>query len=293
MSQRTFNRFDYFEPKTLTETTSLLAKFGQKGRVVAGGTDLFVLIRNQVIAPEYVIGISKIPNMDAVVDQEKGLKIGALATIRAIETSPIILEKFAALGEAAHALGSTHVRNTATVGGNLCRAAPSAELACPLLVLDAELTVVGPTGKRVVPIDSFFTGPGQTALRKDEILTEINLPKLPQNAGTAFLKVSRTAIDLAQVNAAVALTIVNGVCKDVKIALGAVAPTPIRAKKAEEALKGKTIKTGEEKIIEEIAKIASEETKPISDVRATAEYRQTVSGVLAKRAIKIALGRVK
>ena len=293
MSRRTLPPFEYFEPNSLDECVSLMSSFGKEGAVLAGGTDLIVLMRDRVIAPKYIVNLSKIPGMEYIREDEEGLKIGALTKIVSLEKSFEIKGKYPALWEAAHSLGSTQVRNLATIGGNLCRASPSGDMCCSLLGLDAKVKIFGKGGFRIVPIESFFKGPGATALQKDEILTEVIVPRGPLSESSAFIKISRTKIDLAQINATVALNMADGICKDIRISIGAVAPTPIRAKNAEKLLIGKEIRTGEEKIVNEASEIAAGETKPITDVRATADWRRKVSKVIVKRAIRTALRRVK
>jgi len=293
MSRRTLPPFEYFEPGTLVEAVSLLSRYGEDAVVFAGGTDLVVFTRNRVIAPKYVVNISTIPGMNYIREDHEGLNIGALTKIRTLEESALIKDKYIALWEAAHSLGSIQVRNMATIGGNVCRASPSGDMCCALLTLDSKVKIFGKGGFRTIPIESFFKGPGLTDLEKSEILTEISVPHRPANEGTAFLKIGRTKIDLAQINVAVAINVVGGICKDARITLGAVAPTPIRAKEAEKALIGEKIRTGEEKIVDRASEIAASETKPITDVRATAEWRRDVSKILIKRAIKKAVGRVK
>ena len=283
-------KFEYIEAKTFDEAVSKLSLYGQKANVLAGGTDLIPLMRNKVLKPKYVIGIAKTPSSAYIVRDDKGLGIGALTTFRDIEQSVLIQQEYPVLYEAATAMGSVQVRNMATVGGNLCRAAPGADMAPPLLVLRAEVTILGPSAQRRIPLEEFFLGPGQTALRQDEVLTEVRVPPLPRRMGSSFLKIARTSQDLAKVNVAIAVNIMDDVCEDVRIALGAVGPTPIRAKKAEEVIRGRK---PEERLIEEAAKVASEEIKPRNSIRSTAEYRKMVSKVLVKRAMIKALERVK
>lgn len=283
-------KFEYFEPKTLEEAYSLLAT-REGAYLLAGGTDLLVLMKKGVIAPKCIININKLPGLDFIEERENSLRIGALTRISILEKSSLIAEKYVALHEAAASLGSVHIRNMATVGGNLCRASPSGDIACPLLALGAKLMLASTSGVRELPIESFFIGPGLTALKKDEILIEIIVPKFQVGAGTAFLKIGRTSVDIALVNVTVFIYSNSGVCEDVKIAFGGVAPTPIRIRKAEEMLKGRALSSEDEHILNEVCEAASEEIKPITDVRASAEYRRTVSKVLLKRAIKKALER--
>lgn len=283
--------FEYFKASSVENAVSLLAKYGKDGKVLTGGTDVILLMRSRALTPKYIIDITGVPGLDYLsYDKEKGLRIGALATFRAVGLSKIVKEEFLPLYEAIHQLGTTETRNMGTVVGNLCRASPAADTAPPLLVLKAKVKIVGPAETRTVPLEEFFTGPGETVLKRDQVVTEVQVPRLPPGTGTAFLRVSRVAEDLAQVNVAAVLTVKNGVCEDARIALGGVASTPIRVSKAEAVLRGKKI---EDKIIEEAAQTAAEETKPITDVRSTGEYRMEVSKVLVRRAIKISKERAK
>ena len=282
---------DYFCPKTLEEAMSLLVNYGNEAKLMAGGTDLVNLMRTRALMPKYIIDITRIPELDYIrYDEKDGLRIGALTTLSAIQLSGVVRENSSLLYEAVCQMGSVQVRNKATIGGNICRASPSADTAPPLLALDAKVKIAGPAKGRIMPLEDFFTGPGKTAIRHNEILTEIQMPELPARTGTAFLKASRIVVDLAKVNAAIVLTVKDRVCEDVRIALGAVAPTPIRAKKAEELLKGEKL---EDKVIKEAAETAAGETQCISDLRASADYREELSKVLVRRAIKLSLERAE
>ncbi len=281
----------YFRPKTMGEVASLLASYGKGAKILAGGTDLLVLMRARALRPKCIIDIAQIPGLDYIKHGETNtLRIGALATLREVELSKIIKEDYLLLYEAIHQMATVNVKNMGTVVGNICRASPSADTAPPLLALEAEVEVVGPSETRVVPLEEFFIGPGETILKHYEVVTEVQVPKLRPGTGTAFLRVTRVAADLAKVNIASVLTIKDGTCEDAKIALGGVAPTPIRAKKAEGILRGCKL---ENEVIEEAARTAADETRPITDVRSTEEYRKELSRVLVRRAIKISWERAK
>ena len=242
-------------------------------------------IRGKAVKPEYVIDIGYIPKLDYInYDEKQGLKIGALTTIRAIEKSDKLRQLYPVISQAAGLLGSVAIRNVATIGGNLCNAAPSADTAPPLIGLSAKARVAGPGGERLVSLEDFFTGPGETVLKDGELLLEIQVPVPPSDTRGVYLKHSRSAVDLATVGVAVIITLESGgTCRDVKIVLGAVAPTPMRAKKAEEMLRGKKI---EPALIEEVAQVTSGEAQPITDVRASAEYRKEMVKVFTRRAIE-------
>ena len=284
--------FEYVAPKSMREAISLLNRYDGKARVIAGGTDLLLQIRDKVINPEYVIDITEIPGLDQInYDGKEGLRIGAITTFRALEKSSEIHRRYPVIVRAASQLGSMAIRNVATIGGNLCNAAPSAESAPALMGLSASVKIVGTLGERVVPLEDFFTGPGSTVLQKGELLVEIQVPILPTNTRGIYLKHSmRGTIDLAIVNVAVVVTLgfQNEICEDIKIVLGAVAPTPMRARKAEAVLRGKKFN---EALMNKTAQIASEEARPISDVRASAEYRKEMVEVFTRRAIREAFNQ--
>jgi carbon-monoxide dehydrogenase medium subunit len=287
---RRLPKFEYLAPTTLEEALSLLSKYKAKAKVIAGGTDLVPkLKRRETGAPEYVIDIKGIPGLDKIKPNGSGLNIGALATIGAVESSAIIQQKFSILAQAARSMASPQVRNRGTIAGNICNAVPSADSAPALLTMEASLKVISQKGERVVGIEQFFTGPNQTVLTDDEVLAEIHLPNMPPTSKGVYLKLSpRRAMDLAIVGVAAVVIPQDGICQDIRLALGAVAPTPIRTKKAEEMLKGQKL---DDSSIAKAAKTAAAEAKPIDDHRASAEYRRDMVEVLVKRAIKQAIGR--
>jgi len=278
--------FEYLEPKTVKEAVSLLGKYGNKAKVLAGGTDLVPALKDKTIQPEYVISIGSLVDLDYIhLDGDGSLKIGALTTIRSIEQSAQLSPRYSVICQAAKQMGSIAVRNVATVGGNLCNAAPSAELAPALVVMSATAKLVSPAGERIVPLEDFFTGPGATVLKNDEILTEIQIPAPPADTAGIYIKYSaRGGEDLALVGVAVLVTLNPGdsVCTEARVALGAVAPIPMRARKAEELLKGKRI---DRELAVKAAQIAAEESRPIDDVRSTADYRREMVKVFGRDAI--------
>ena len=283
----TLPKFDYLEAKTIDEACSLLAKYKGKARVIAGGTDLLVSMKSREITPQYIINIKAIPDLDKVhYSQKNGLTIGALTTLHDIESSPIIRERFPILAAAVHQTGPPHIRNMGTIGGNLCNAAPSADTAPPLIGLGARVKINGLNKERVVAVEEFFVGPGESVLQSDEILTEIQIPNPPPHTQGVYLKLpARTTVDIAVVGVAVVVTLdAKGMnVADIKIILGAVAPTPIRARIAEDIIKGKAI---EDELIERAAQAAEEEARPISDIRGLADYRRQMVKVLVNQAIR-------
>lgn len=282
--------FEYFEPKTVEETVQILSMHGEKAKVLAGGVDLVPRMRQRKIRPGYVVSLQKIRGLDYVKSNGTGLRIGALTTLSSIELSPVVQSDYMVLYEAIQMIASRQIKNMSTAVGNLCVATPASDVAPALSVLGAELRIASTAGERTIPIEGLFVGVNQTSLKPGEIIIEILVPSPPAATGGAFLKLVRTAVDIAKVNVAVTVTITNNTCQEAKLALGSVAPTLIRARKAEEALKGKQL---DQEVIEAAAQAAAEEAKPITDVRSTAEYRKETTRVLVRRAIEKALERAK
>ena len=277
---------DYVKPENLDEALSLISQTPEgKYRVYAGGTDLIPKLKGRVIkAPEFLIDLKGIPGLDYIdFDDQSGLRIGALATVRSVETSTIITEKYPILSQAAKSIASIQVRNRGTIAGNICNAVPSADSAPALLCLDAKLLCSGSSGDRVIDIKNFFSGPNKTVLKPDELLKEIKIPAGPEMSQGVYIKLStRSSMDLAVVGVGVLAAVEDGVFKGIRIGLGAVAPTPIRAFEAEAMLEGSKI--GKD-IIAKAAKTASEEALPIDDHRASALYRKMMVEVLVKRGL--------
>ena len=281
-------RFDYLEPQTVEEAVSLLAKFNREAKVIAGGTDLLNLIRTKIIKPKYVVDISRIPGLDHVKYDAAGtLSIGTLASIRALEMSAQVKERHSVISQAAGQLGSVAIRNVGTVGGNLCHASPAADTAPALMALGARVKIAGPAGERATALENFFTGPGRTILERGEILTEIQVPATaPDTKGIYFKHAIRGASDLAIVGVAVVASFDGGRCRNLRIALGAVAPTPMRATGAERLLEGRELDLA---LIEIAAREAADESRPITDIRGSAEYRREMVKVFVRAAIKSVL----
>ena len=279
-------KFTHLKPKTLRKAISLLAQYNGKAKILAGGTDLVNRMKEKLITPEYVIDITYIPGLDKIkYDAKSGLKIGALCPLIDIECSSLVKEKHGALARAVHTIGSVQVRNLGTIGGNLCNASPSADSAPILIGLDATARIFGPAGERVIELKNFFTGPGQTVLNSGEILVGIEVPNPPPRSAAVYMKQSpRRAMDLAVVGVAVVLSLTpDGSLADIRIVLGAVAPTPIRAVKAEALIRGKRL---DGDLIRNAARVASDEAEPISDIRSSKEYRKDMVEVLTERALQ-------
>jgi carbon-monoxide dehydrogenase medium subunit len=283
-----FRPKEYFRPSSIVEAIELLKKYGEQARLVAGGTDVLVEkdSRIKIIIDTAGLGLAYIKN------DGEGIRIGAATTFANIEASPILDNNpYNILAQAAHQMGTPQIRNVATIGGNICSAVPSADSAPPLLALDASVVIAGPGGERSIDIADFFIDVRRNAMEKSELLTEIRLPILPSRTAAAFIKKGRVAAgDLALVSVAVRLTMnANRTWQSARIALGAVAPTPLRARKAEAILLENKPQDG---LLNRVADHALLEIKPISDIRSSAEYRMILSRVLVERALRDVTARL-
>jgi carbon-monoxide dehydrogenase medium subunit len=308
-------KFNYLRPQTLEEALSLLNQHGKKAKLIAGGTDVIVLIKQKAMMPEVLISLRGIPGLNQI-RYDGVLKIGAMVTHRDIEKSEVIRKEFSALGDAADVLGSIQIRNVATIGGNICTAAPSADTATPLLVLGTQVKIKSLSEEKMLPIEGFFTGPGETILKKGEMVTELIIPKPLPNTGSAYWKLQRRlALDLPILGVSVLLSLDKGTvscsdmlcttspissilhtmekdeltCKEIRIALGVAAPTPMRALKAENLMRGKKIS---DELLEEVANTASAEAQPRDSIRGEAWYRKDLIRVLVKRMAMKSIERV-
>ncbi|MCX8021974.1 MAG: xanthine dehydrogenase family protein subunit M [Syntrophorhabdaceae bacterium] len=275
-------KFTYHTPSTIDEAIELLVRYNGHAKVLAGGTDLLVAMKKRSVIPSHIVNLKTIPGLSGITVTGEGVTIGSLTTVAEIEKSPLIKENFKPLWDAAKVMASPQIRTLATIGGNLVSAVPSADLAPPLMVMAATAHIKGPSGERVCPVDHLFAGPSTTALKPSEILTHITIPL--QNGRGIYLKLMRrAALDLAIVGVAVSLTVKeDNICQDAKIGLGAVAPTPIRAYKAEREIIGNMVT---EEVAQKVADTASRECAPITDIRATEDYRRSMVRTLTKRAI--------
>lgn len=281
-------QFEYLAPKTIGEACNLLLELGSGAKVMAGATDLIPPMRDKAFTAEYLIDIKNIPGLDYLeYDEKEGLKIGALTKLRTIETSPLVKEKNPAVAHAAKVIASTQIRAKGTMAGNICNASPSNDSGPNLLAQGAKILVQGPNSDRVIKIEDFFVGVKKTSLEPGEIVTGIVIPPLGEHEAAAYIKHAvRKAMDLAIIGVAVKIKVEDGICTDAKIALGAVATTPIRAPKAEEALIGRALT---DDVIIKASEEAMNSCNPISDIRASAEYRKDMVRVFTKRAIKQAM----
>jgi CO/xanthine dehydrogenase FAD-binding subunit len=294
--------FEYVKPKSLEEASSFIVAHAPEAVLFAGGTDLLVQMKDGVIMPGYLIDIKGIeglgsiscslpPSQGGIEGGATGLTIGATATLNAVAASPVVKERYGLLAQAAETIGSYPIRNRATLGGNICNASPGADTAPALLALDASVRIFGPNEERAVPLGEFFTGPGATVLKPGDILTAIQVPPPPLRATYRYIKLGRcAAVDLAIVGVAV-LGFWDGGNPSgygFRIALGAVAPTPIRVPRAEDILS----RAVDDEAVERAATAAMEAAQPISDVRASKEYRSAMVRNLAHRGIRETLAEL-
>ncbi|MCL0102134.1 xanthine dehydrogenase family protein subunit M [Dehalococcoidia bacterium] len=278
------HKFRYLEARNLTQAVALLETHGQAGKVVAGSTDFLVRWRLGHWAPEYVVDISRIRSLKTIRrSKTTGLSIGSIVNINALQDHPIIRKRYPALASAAASFAGVQVRNLATIGGNIVNASPAGDTIPALLALDAQCKIVGPKGEVWIPLEDIFLGPGKTILGTSQILAEVHLPPSSEESGSLYIKHSpRSGMDIAAVGVAVAIEMNNQRCSRIRIALGAVAPTPIRAREAEGLLTGAI--PDPDRILEAVG-LAQLAVDPIDDVRSSADHRREIVGVLTKRAI--------
>jgi carbon-monoxide dehydrogenase medium subunit len=282
-------RFELALPRTVDEALRVLSERGPDAKLLAGGTDLLPQLKNGLLKPACVVDLSGVERLRALRADGSGLRIGAAVSARTLERDATTRTTYTSLAESGALVGSVQVRNLATLGGNLCNAAPSADMAPPVLALDAEAVVAGPRGERRLPLTDFFTGVRRTVLGPDEVLVEIVVPAPGPRSGGHYLRhTPRRELDIAVVGVASQLTLTDGVCAKARIALAAVAPMPLRARAAEQALEGKPVTP---EAIERAAELAVGAAKPISDQRGSADYRRHLVRVLTRRTLRTALTR--
>lgn len=274
-------RYDYYQPESLDEAF-LLKKSIPESLFISGGTDLIVRIKKKEIDPQALISLRSIPDLSGI-ENGRIVRIGAMTSISDLSNNPLLHEKYRVLIQAARALGSVQIRNVATIGGNLCNGSPAADLAPPLLVLKAKTKLRSAQNSREVPLDKFFRGPGETSLVPGEILTGILLEPPVPNTKAVFLKKGRTRMDLAVTSVAVLIRTEGSHCVEARVAAGSVAPTPLRLFEVEALLEGTPLSPD---LLNEARQLASKSVSPISDVRASADYRRHLVGVLMKRALE-------
>lgn len=284
-------RFEHLEPTTLDEASAMLAELGPEARAIAGGTDLLVKMKQRTAVPRYLVALRGIPDLDNIAyDEEDGLRVGAMATIQAVKNSIVVKRHCKILAEAATVESSVQIRNMATLGGNIVNASPGADAPLALIVAGASAVLAGTDGRREVALEKFFTAPGKTVLHPGELVVEVRVPPVPQGTGVAYVKHALRRADLAIVSAAVLIVLADGVCTRVRIGLGSVAPTIMRATEAESLLAGKAIT---DDLAAEAAASAARECSPIDDFRRSAKYRRRSIEETTRSAVLRALGDAK
>lgn len=285
------HNFAYYAPTSVEEAVGLLHQHAGQAKILAGGTDLFLRMQRRVVMPEVVVDIKRIPALgDLHYSASEGLHLGATVTHGAVVDHPAVQQHYGALARAANWVGALQTRHRGTVVGNLCNASPAADTAPALLAYGAQVRIAGPDGEREVPLEAFFQGPGRTALGAAEMVTALRLPPLTRPCGWGYARRTRTVIDIALVSTCVVIQAHNGVCDVVRVGLGAVGPTPLRAPQAEAALQGQRPTPT---LVAEASRLAAAAARPISDVRCSAAYRQDMVHVLSQRCLEAALGMLQ
>jgi CO/xanthine dehydrogenase FAD-binding subunit len=281
--------FDYYDPRTVEEALALLARYGEEGKLLAGGQSLVPILNFRLSKPQVLIDLNRIPALAYIRPWDGGLAIGAMTRQRAAERSPLVRERCPLLAEALPLIGHAQIRNRGTIGGSLAHADPAAELPSVATALEAELVVRGSGGERVVRPSDFFVSYLTTSLEPTEILVEIRVPAWPEGAGWAFAELSRRHGDFAIVGVAAIISLgADSTCTAARLAIAGAAPTPLRARRAEQALVGCPL--GAEAIAEAAA-AAARQADPEPDIHASAEYRREMVRVFTTRAIRAAAGR--
>lgn len=281
--------FEYHAPTSVGEATGLLARLGEDAKVLSGGQSLIPLLKLRLASPRHLVDINRIPGLAYVKETNGNLCIGALAREVDLDESAVVRERYPLLADATRVIADPIVRNLATVAGNLAHGDPANDHPAVMLALGAEVTATGPSGERRIPIGAFFTGPFETALRPDELLTEIRVPAPAPRSGGAYVKLERKVGDFATAAVAAQVTLAaDGTCAAVGIALTNVGLTPIKADTAEAALKGKR---PDEAAIKQAAQLAADAAQPDADLRGSVEYKKDMVRVLTARALRKAIER--
>jgi len=275
--------FEYFAPSTLDEALSILERYGDEGKVLAGGQSLIPLMKLRFAAPRALVDINRVPGLDTLAEEDGGLRIGALVRHTTCERSELLTGRFATLGDAARQISDPLVRNLGTVCGSLAHADPQGDWGSALLALDAEVEARGTDGTRTIPLRDLFQGPFTTALKPTEIVTAVRVPDPGEHAGGTYLKLERKVGDFATVAVGVHVSFDDGTVERAGIALTAVGPANFRATAAEQALVGRSL---DDDAIREAAELAAEAATPRDDYRGSAAYKRNVVRVFTERALR-------
>jgi aerobic carbon-monoxide dehydrogenase medium subunit len=281
--------FEYLRPKTIPEAIAFLQQYGDDAKILSGGQSLIPMMKLRLARPSYLVDINRIAGLSHIKEEGGFLKIGGLTREAELEASPVVRAKYPIIIDTAHVIADPQVRNLATVGGNLAHGDPANDHPATMLALGAQIVATGPKGERVIPVEDFFLSLFSTALQYDEILTEICIPIPPPRSGGAYFKLERKVGDFATAAVAAQLTLDgNGACQKVGIGLTNVGPTPIKARKAEDFLRGKKL---DGSTIAQAAQLAADESEPSADLRGPVEYKKSLVKELTKRALTRAVER--
>jgi carbon-monoxide dehydrogenase medium subunit len=275
--------FEYLEPNTVAEACALLKRYDGEARVFAGGSSLTILLKQGFLQPEALINIKKIDELRGIEETSEGLIIGALVTHHDIETSSLLAERLPVLCELEHDVANIRVRNMATVGGNIASGEPLTDLPCVFIALDATVRIAGASGERTIPLEEIFVDYYETQLKEDEVLTHVVIPSLPPHSAIEYVRFSSSSVvDKPCIGVTVRMSVApgSGTCSAVRIGLGCVASTPMRARKAEAALEGRPLSDDN---LAEAARVAAEECSPLSDLRGSERYKREMVRALVKR----------
>jgi len=281
--------FEYLRPKTIPEAIAFLQQYGDDAKILSGGQSLIPMMKLRLARPGYLVDINRIAGLSHIKEEGGFLRIGGLTREAELEASPVVRAKYPIIIDTAHVIADPQVRNLATVGGNLAHGDPANDHPATMLALGAQIVATGPKGERVIPVEDFFLSLFSTALQHDEILTEICIPIPPPRSGGAYFKLERKVGDFATAAVAAQLTLDgNGACQKVGIGLTNVGPTPIKARKAEDFLRGKKL---DGSTIAQAAQLAADESEPSADLRGPVEYKKSLVKELTKRALTRAVER--
>jgi carbon-monoxide dehydrogenase medium subunit len=281
--------FEYLRPKTIPEAIAFLQRYGDDAKILSGGQSLIPMMKLRLARPGYLVDINRIAGLSHTKEEDGFLKIGGLTREAELEASPVVRAKYPIIIDTAHVIADPQVRNLATVAGNLAHGDPANDHPATMLVLGAQIVATGPKGERVIAVEDFFLSLFSTALQYDEILTEIRIPIPPPRSGGAYFKLERKVGDFATAAVAAQLTLDgNGVCQKVGIGLTNVGPTPIKARKGEDFLRGKKL---DGSTIAQTAQLAADESEPSADLRGPVEYKKSLVKELTKRALTRAVER--
>jgi carbon-monoxide dehydrogenase medium subunit len=285
--------FEFLEPRSVAEASAMLAAHGEDARVMAGGTALLLAMRQRLLSPSHLVWLGGIPGLGGIeVDGQGGLRVGAMALHHDLETHPGVRVRFSVLAAMARRVANPQIRNAATVGGNVCHGDPASDPPTCFLALDASVRAVGGGEERDIRLEDFLTDYYENALRPDEIVTEIRVPPLPDDAVAAYMRFTTTA---AESRPLVAIGVVvrrdgQGICRGARVAVGAVSATPLRLRGVEEFIIGRPL---DEATLVRAGELAAEAVKPLDDFRASAQYRRHVTGIMIRRTLERATSEAR